>query len=464
MTAPRKPPYVAAFDSATAMAMALGRFLHGRDFPGLGQPRYLRPVVAAADLVPRRLRTWLFSVAGAREGVRPEEIERVDGAAIADWLAALPPRRRYPAAMIGSSSGALVHLAAALGVPWLPQTVLVPVRRDRPGDPDDAAESLRVGTPLGERLLAVSPDLQLHHMHDPNQDRLMVRRMMYFRLKWRRLPAAYRAFLAEALPPGGTIVVADCRQSWATTRVGERHVFQHGAVGGATEEDYLEGSPRVAGLLARVGAGRERWPSPAADGRSPEAEWGFERALLDDIGELARARGWKVVRLACDDPAQLSPPVADLYRGWNARRGLAESRLLVESFILLDPYWCLRPGAAPFWMTFNMEPSARRLERFLDERPPFDEIHLTLFAHGADSVGLPAIGRWRSLAARARRDGRLAAVDETAYPAHFAVFARYNAALRRLPRRHPLPPSLALEPTLAALADSPRLRVELLGR
>jgi hypothetical protein len=37
---------------------------------------------------------------------------------------------RYQAAVIGSSSGALVHLCAALAVPFLPQTVLVPpVRR-----------------------------------------------------------------------------------------------------------------------------------------------------------------------------------------------------------------------------------------------------------------------------------------------------------------------------------------------
>ena len=48
------------------------------------------------------------------------------------------PDGRYPAVMIGSSNGALTHLAAACGVPWLPQTVLVPVRRPR-ADPADMA-------------------------------------------------------------------------------------------------------------------------------------------------------------------------------------------------------------------------------------------------------------------------------------------------------------------------------------
>src|SRR3954447_22533134 len=122
----------------------------GRDFPDIGQARWLHPIVARAELVPRPLRNWLFSVAGAREGIRPEQIERVDGNAVAAWLASLFPRRQYPAAMIGSSSGALTHLAAITGIPLLPQTVLVPVRRPRVADPDNPLESLHTGTPLGE--------------------------------------------------------------------------------------------------------------------------------------------------------------------------------------------------------------------------------------------------------------------------------------------------------------------------
>jgi hypothetical protein len=40
------PPEVAGFDSASAMVVALARFLHGQDTPPLGKPafRALRPV------------------------------------------------------------------------------------------------------------------------------------------------------------------------------------------------------------------------------------------------------------------------------------------------------------------------------------------------------------------------------------------------------------------------------------
>jgi hypothetical protein len=37
--------------------------------------------------------------------------------------------------LLGSANGAAIYLAAALGMPWLPQTLLLPVRRAL--DPDD---------------------------------------------------------------------------------------------------------------------------------------------------------------------------------------------------------------------------------------------------------------------------------------------------------------------------------------
>ena len=64
------------------------------------------------------------------------------------------------------------------------------------------------------------------------------------------------------------------------------------------------------------------------------------------------------------------------------------------------------------------------LERYLDACEPYDEIRLMLFAHGVDSIGLAPIGRWRGLLARARAHGRFVGVDEKAYPADFATFAR----------------------------------------
>jgi hypothetical protein len=437
------PPGIAQFDSASAMLLALARFLHGKDFPGLGQSRFLRSVVPFANLLPRGIRERLFARLGAGEGVVPEAAGRVSAAAIAEWAASLYPRRRYPAVMIGSSSGAVVHLGAALGIPWLPQTFLTLVRQTGV-HPDDAVRAMEAGQGPAQRFLAANPDVQLHHMHDPSQDRLMLGYITYFRFKYRRLPPTYRDLVTETLAPNGTIVVVECGRRWPVTRLGDRHVFQFGAVGGPTTDEYLHGGERVEDYLARYGSPWRRWTPPPPDGEGPEAEWGFESSLRDDIADLARKRGHRVVRLVFEDPEHPSPLVADLHRAWHGERGLSADRLVIESFVLLEPYWTLRTGAVPFWMTFNMQPSLDWAWRYLSEAAPFDHIHLMLFAHGVDSVGLPPIEAWEAVLRQARRGGSFLGVDADAYPAHFATFARYHTDLRRIPERHPLPEPLPL--------------------
>ena len=63
------------------------------------------------------------------EAVSPRRLARIRSEAITEWVAGLYPERRYPAVLIGSSNGALTHLAAALDAPWLPQTFLIAVRQ-----------------------------------------------------------------------------------------------------------------------------------------------------------------------------------------------------------------------------------------------------------------------------------------------------------------------------------------------
>ncbi len=439
-----KPPdYIANFDSATAMLRATASYLHGRDFPALGLSPLLKPFAARANLLPRPLRRQLYIFSGWNESLKPNKIDDVDAEEMARWAVSEYPDRSYPAMAIGSSSGAAVHLYAAMGIPWLPQTMLVPVRQAV--DPDKPKDALAVGKGIGRRLLANNPDLQLHHMHDANQDRLMVRKMTYFRVKRRRLGEAYRRFIERCLPPGGTLFVMDCRSNWRTTRVGDRHVFQHGAIGGATEEEFHEGSPRVRALLDRVDAPVREWDEPEPDTTSPEAEWGYEPALDEDLAELAERRRYKVRRIVFDEADSLSPLVADLYRWWYRQRGIPGDRLLIESFVVMEPWWALRTGSVPFWMTFNMRPDLQAVHRYLDRSEPYEHIHLMLFNHGADAVGLPEPGEWRSILRRARTEGTFIGADPPEFPMDYAQFSRYHTEVQKLPGRYPMPQPLGFD-------------------
>jgi hypothetical protein len=442
--------YLADFDSSTGMLRALAAAPRGEGVPLLGAMRpsrapVMKLVASVVNRMPKPLQEQVYIWSGWLEAVSSRRLATVSSEDIASFMAGLYPRRRYPAVVIGSSNGAAVHLWAALGVPWLPQTFLVPVARSGI-PPDEPGEEMRWAAPHAEIVLQRNPDLDLHHMHDPVQDRLMVQRMSYFRFKRRRLGPAYEGFLRECLEPGGTIFVMECGLRWPTTRRGDRHVFQFGALGGATADEMMRGGERVEAYLRRHGSRRARWEPPTPDGTSPEAEWGFAPALRDDVETFARRHGYRIRRVVFEQPEDLSPMVADLHRWWYRRLGNEDNRLVVDSFILMDPYWTLRTRSVPFWMVFNTEGSFRALDGYLGRAPAFDEILITLFSHGVDSIGLVPIRQWRGLFAGARKRGDFIGVDEAAFPRDFGVFVRYHFdLLRKIRARHPSPPVLTLD-------------------
>jgi hypothetical protein len=459
------PQEVAGFDSAAALTVAVARFLRGHDVPPLGRPAAaaLRPAAAVASRLPVRLRETIYSVASGAEGRPPSRIAAVDADGLSAAITRLYPKRRYPAVVIGSASGALTHLCAAIGAPWLPQTLLLPLRQ-RSVSPDDPLRAAHAFDATARALLDRNPDLVLHHMHDPNQDRLTLRRMAYFRVKRTRVGPAYEPFLRDRLVPGGVIVLAECRLRWPTTRIGDRHVFQYGALGGMTAEEYRDGSPAVADYLRRYRVPARGWTAPEADTDSPEAEWGFEPALRDDVIAFAGRHGYRVHRLVFDEPEDLSPLVADLYRWWYRQRGLPADRLAVESFMLTDPWWALRTGSVPYWAVFPVRPALERLHRYLDDTDPYDHLHLALFCHGVKSVGLPAVDEWRAVLRRARIAGHFAGVAPDRYPSDLATFFEYRHAMRSIPERRPLPEPLPLRALDDFLAESvpryPAVRAE----
>ncbi|MFL6136116.1 MAG: hypothetical protein ACJ72A_25140 [Nocardioidaceae bacterium] len=431
---------MASFDSASAFLAALARALEHRDFPHLGQSRLKVPPVYASQFLPERLRRRAYAIASGREGVRPGRLADIDLERVAAWVVGKYPPGPVPAVFLGSSNGALTHLAATCGVPWLPQTLLVPVRRPR-ADPGDYRAALDFGMRHGPVLLDANPGVELHHMHDANQDALSASQMAYFRVKWRRLPAAYERFLHARLPSDGPVVVVRDGSTWPVTRVGDRHVFQLGAQGGMTPEEYLE----------EPGA-----PSP--DEVAAEAEWGFADELLNSVRDWADREGRRVVEIHYKHPQDPAAAVAETIRGWLQERGETARRLLVSSFIVHDPWRTITTASVPFWTFFPVRRAAADLAAYLDHAM-YDDIDVMLFNHGTRSRGLADARTWQELAGRARARGRLLGVDPTAFPSDFAGFARYTKALRSLPEAtRPWSP-LAVDDALAGLTSDPRLVV-----
>jgi hypothetical protein len=405
---------VAAFDSASAFLTSLSRALHHEDFAYLGQARLKVPLVYASRALPGLLRRRAYAKASGREGVSPDRLAGIDLEQVATWVTTKYPDRPFPAVLLGSSNGSLTHLAAACGIPWLPQTMLVPVRR--PGaDPDDYRAAAEFGVRHAPRLLDPNPGVQLHHMHDANQDALSASQMAYFRVKWRLLPEAYRRFLQQLLRPGAPIILVRDTSTWPVTRYGERHVFQVGAQGGMSAQEYLA---------------RPDVPSP--DDTTAEAEWGFAEPLDEAVRAWATTAGHPVIEIEYTHPQHPSAAVATIMRGWLRDRGEPAERLLVSSFIVHDPWRTITSGSVPFWTFFPVRSAAADLAAHLDTTA-YDDIDIMLFSHGVHSQGLADAHAWQQLADRARHHGRLLGTDPSAFPADFPVFVRYTKALRSLP-------------------------------
>lgn len=433
------PAFVADFDSATGLVRALAAALDGRRYERLGRSRTMGTVVRASNLLPTALRKHAFAVAGGREAIAASSIAGVDPEAFARWVTGQYGMMQVPAVAIGSANGAVTHLCAAAGVPWLPQTFLVPVRRE--ADPDDCTGDTSLASVEVKELLDRQSNLQVHQMHDPNQDRLMIARLAYFRMKLRGLPSAYRSYLRTVLRPGGTIVIVDCGRRWPVHTLGDRHVYQLGAEGGLAPQEYTDGSPRVAEFLAREGASVRSWSYPPADSTAPEAEWGYEPALTSDLVAFAERNGFEVARLSFPSPEAVSPVAADLIHEWHSRSGPAPTRLLAETFICVEPTWTQQTRTVPLWLTFGTEPSLATLDNYLQSaRPQYEELDVTLFSHGVRSAGYAPAWRWRRTGAQHGLRTTLVGVSSRRWPADFATLANYARALHRSDAATAVPP------------------------
>ena len=435
MTDLRPVDSVALFDSATALVAALSSALRGQAFPHVGQSGGQARLVRAGGHLPWPLLRKIYTRVGATEGVDPARLGDVDLAAVAQWLTEQYPRRRYPAVLVGSSNGALAHLAAAIGAPWLPGTTLVPVARVR--DPHRPIDALRFGERHAPALLDRNPDVVLHHMHDQAQDELMVSRMTYFRPKWRRLPPAYTDFLASALLPDAPVILVDDRSSWPVVRVTERHVFQPGAQGGLRPQDYLD-----------------RPHTPATDGTAPEAEWGSEPEFNAAVDAWGRAHGHPVVTITVPGPQEAAHPVATVFRDWYRQRGQADDQLLVPTFIVGDPWLTLITGSVPFWGFFSVQSALAALEDHLARSDPYAVVRLLLFQHGVDSPGIARPQDWAAAIARYGARADFLGLDTNKFPHDIGFLGRYGPRLARLPRARRLWSPLEVDPALAGLASA----------
>ena len=91
------PRGIARFDSAAAMAQAVGAFLHRRDVSTLSGSPLLDRTMPLVNRLPRRLREWAYSLGGMTEAVerRAHALGSGTGYSVAAADISLPGAERF---------------------------------------------------------------------------------------------------------------------------------------------------------------------------------------------------------------------------------------------------------------------------------------------------------------------------------------------------------------------------------
>ncbi|MBD3427056.1 MAG: hypothetical protein GF409_07510 [Candidatus Omnitrophica bacterium] len=436
--------FIPEFDSSSSMLFSLGNYLFGRD-EAVGLPPKLPSLLGdVINLTPLALRKSGYRVGGVSEAVSTRFLKKVTDEDISKWIIDAYPRRKYPAVVIGSANGALIHLCSMLGVPWIPQTVLVAVKRTM--DPDEIIKDMEWGKKPAEVLKKRLPGFRLHQMHDPIQDRIMITNMGYFRIKRLKLGGHLEKYIEDTLLPGGTVIISDCDYTWPAHKVDNLHYFQTGGLGDVSGKEYAEGSTRVKKFLEKEGSERKKWdvPSPLED--VPEAEWGYDKSLDADIKELAREKGYKVRRIRYRHPDIMGPLAADMTRQWYKNNGIDDERYLVECFALLEPLLAARTGSIPFWMAFNTQTSFDMLRRYMGQKTGVKELYVMIMSNAVEGIGLVPLKDWKKFMKNTAAKSDFLGIDGDLYPFDLGSFIKYYKDLRKkIKTRYFLPYRMCLE-------------------
>jgi hypothetical protein len=327
--------YIADFDSTSSVILSLANFLHGRGFNSGGiVPNTPKFVAELINSIPEDTRKGIYKWSGWYDAVSPEELKDFREDKLSELLTGQYPKKKYPGVMIGSSNGAGAYLCAALGIPFLPQTFLLPVRRII--QPDNLVEDMEWGKEYARILLENNPGLQIHQMHDPVQDRLMVERMAYFRIKKLNLGGWYKNFIRSFVENGSTLFTIECNLTWPVTKISDRYYFQAGGLGALSPGELSESKPEIEKFLKQEGSSLDKWNVPDITANKPEAEWGFVDDLLTDIEYIVKEKEMNICQIVFEKPDDLSAMAADLYRWWYTRLCMDPNRLIAECFALLD--------------------------------------------------------------------------------------------------------------------------------
>ncbi|NJC73640.1 hypothetical protein HC031_28510 [Planosporangium thailandense] len=387
-------------------------------------------------------------------GIPRQRIADVRSGEVAAWMTGGYRQPQYPAVVVGSPHVGALHLAAALGAPWLPAGFRLSVRCS-PTDAKRPQPALQQGRAIASHLLSEDPDIAVYQRCDPMGQAAGGSTTLDFYVKWTAVPEQLRRFLSERLIPGGTVVlIRDCR-GWPATQPDDGYRFQVGTVGsGLSWPDYCRQLRRHGDESGDDWSDEESWTVPAPDGGDVDAEQGIHPGLLGDLRRWSSASGRRLRIVAITDSAALSAAVGDVYRSWLRAAGKTGNRLVIGCGTLLDPWHVVRAGLVPYWCPGPLHSDIDALEYWLAGSEPYRSIDLLVEPPGRVSPKVVPRDRLSALARFATERGVLDPTCRRNYPLGVVDQRHVNRVLSEQPYDAPQPTPLS---TAAAIEGLDRL-------
>ncbi len=391
---------VEGFDSGTRVVREVAEALTGEGRSILEcYPWGSRTFLGLVNLFPERTRIALVEW-GMRLSVghNAKKAGRLDIDSLPRWCVDQYPQddRQYEAIVVGSPNGAVAHLAALLGAPFLTTSFGLTFRHPTI-DADDSLAYLESGRAIVDPILAANEgegfELIVHY--DPLHDRPLVRVVDFVRVKLREIPPCYRDFIDRHLAPGGRLILVDCTYAWPQYELRDRAYLQVGGLGGVPPETFLE-----------------RWPLDLPVSIRRESEWGCPEGFASSVTRSAVDRGVAIVEIRLDRPWDYSLLA---YRAYLACEGVRERSLWIDSFNQLNPRTNVETGLPALWLPFNTVEGPALIEDALRGKT-FDRILFVPLPSFAESPDTAPLASWIDLLSR-HGDVELVGIDPDRFPA-----------------------------------------------
>ncbi|MFN4181814.1 MAG: hypothetical protein ACK4G3_01185 [bacterium] len=356
-------------DSSYVIVRAVSSALHHQPFFISAHYPNVEFLLKALSQLPPYFQKWGIRLGVLTKGISPSASHAITLSTLLESCLSGYEEKKYPAIALGAPSGAVAHLCALLRIPFLTTHFLLSFRYWNPRL--SARRSALFGSFLAQNLLQHNPCVEALIHFDPVHDRFLVFRLCHIRLRLRCFPSAYLHWIKHNLAPGGRILLIHCSYPWKVLFLTRNTLFQIGGLGDIPPQFFIESFG---------------WKGDWQD--YPESEWGTPPAFLDSVREILDKEHIPWTEIRFSHPQNFSFFVWKIWQDF-----FPSSRIFLDSFTFIDPYFHLLSRIPPYWLPYNCKDSLRLARQHLDSHR-FESIYLSLPPSFADNRDVTGLAEW----------------------------------------------------------------------